>query len=312
MKCVKCGEKAVIHLRQHNTLALCKEDFLDWIPDQTQRFIEKYKMFGRDDRVLVAVSGGKDSLSLWDILWRLGYTADGLYIGLGIDGGIDYSEESLQLCRKFAAERNLNLQVIGVEQEFGETIPELSDRTHRGRKKPCAVCGLTKRHVMNRAAREGRYDVLVTGHNLDDEAAILLGNTLNWMSGYLVRQWPVLEADRVGLVRKAKPLCRIYERDMAAYALLRGIEYIYDECPYSQGSKSLFYKEMLNRLEAERPGAKMSFYVAFLEAKERGLFAQQADPDLERLHSCPSCGQPTTAPGDCAFCRMLARAVESP
>lgn len=309
MKCIKCGEKAVIHLRQHNTLALCKEDFLAWVPEQTQRFIEKYRMFGRSDRALVAVSGGKDSLSLWDILWRLGYSTAGLYIGLGIDGGIGYSDTSLKMCEKFAAERGLQLQVVDVPAEYGGTIPELSERTHRGRKKPCAVCGLVKRHIMNRAAREGGYDVLVTGHNLDDEASILMANTLNWISGYLLRQWPVLEAGPGGLVRKAKPLCRLYERDMAAYALLRGIEYVYEECPYSHGSKSLFYKEMLNRLEAERPGAKMSFYVAFLEAKEQGLFASSTDPALERLHNCPSCGQPTTAPGECAFCRMLARAV---
>jgi len=309
MKCIKCGEKAVIHLRQHNTLALCKEDFLAWVPEQTQRFIEKYRMFGRSDRALVAVSGGKDSLSLWDILWRLGYSTTGLYIGLGIDGGIGYSDTSLKMCEKFAAERGLQLQVVDAPAEYGGTIPELSESTHRGRKKPCAVCGLVKRHIMNRAAREGGYDVLVTGHNLDDEASILMANTLNWISGYLLRQWPVLEAGPGGLVRKAKPLCRLYERDMAAYALLRGIEYVYEECPYSHGSKSLFYKEMLNRLEAERPGAKMSFYVAFLEAKEQGLFASSTDPALERLHNCPSCGQPTTAPGECAFCRMLAKAV---
>jgi len=62
VKCRKCGEKAVINMRQHK-LALCKTHFLDWIPEQTQRFIEKYRMFGPQERVLVAVSGGKDSLS---------------------------------------------------------------------------------------------------------------------------------------------------------------------------------------------------------------------------------------------------------
>jgi uncharacterized protein (TIGR00269 family) len=92
---------------------------------------------------------------------------------------------------------------------------------------------------------------------------------------------------------------------MAAYALLRGIAYIYEECPYAEGAKSIYYKELLNKLEADRPGAKLSFYVSFLEAKEGGLFTAQADPELEKLHTCPSCGQPTTAPGECAFCRMI-------
>jgi hypothetical protein len=67
MKCRICGQKAVVNMRHHK-LALCKKHYLEWIPEQTERFIEKYKMFTRQEKVLVAVSGGKDSLSLWDIL----------------------------------------------------------------------------------------------------------------------------------------------------------------------------------------------------------------------------------------------------
>src|SRR3989304_566317 len=85
MKCRKCGATAAINMRQHK-LALCEEHFREWMPEQTQRFVEKYRMFAPEDKILVAVSGGKDSLSLWDILHRLGYQADGLYIGVGIDG----------------------------------------------------------------------------------------------------------------------------------------------------------------------------------------------------------------------------------
>jgi uncharacterized protein (TIGR00269 family) len=313
MKCRKCGEKAVINMRQHK-LALCKEHFPQWMVEQTQRFIEKYHMFEKHERVLVAVSGGKDSLSLWDILWQLGYQADGLYIGLGIDGGFGYSDESQRLAEKFARERGLRLRVVNVLQTYGESIPQMAERTTRGRGKPCAVCGLTKRHIMNRVAREEGYDVLVTGHNLDDEAAVLFANTLNWQVGYLARQGPLLPA-MAGMVRKAKPLCRFYEREMTAYALVRGIDYIYDECPYAAGSKTIYYKELLNQLEAERPGAKLNFYLSFLQAKEKGLLPMasargEADEEVgaggEALHPCPTCGQPTTAPGQCAFCRMVA------
>ncbi|HZD56405.1 MAG TPA: ATP-binding protein [Anaerolineales bacterium] len=304
MKCRKCGEKAAINMRQHR-LALCKEHYLEWIPEQTERFIHKYKMFAPEERVLVAVSGGKDSLSLWDVLWRLGYAADGLYIGLGINGGIHYSDESRQFCEAFAQERGLHWGVVEVAEQYGETIPEMAARTTRGKGKPCSVCGLAKRHIMNRIARDEGYDVLVTAHNLDDEAAVLFGNTINWMSGYLVRQSPVLEATHPGLVRKAKPFCRFYERETAAYALLRGIDYIYEECPYSVGAKSLYYKNLLNTLEAERPGAKLTFYLSFLQAKETGLFEGKANGARETLNTCPTCGQPTTAPGECSFCRMV-------
>ena len=79
---------------------------------------------------------------------------------------------------------------------------------------------------MNRVAREGGYAVLATGHNPDDEAAVLFQNTMHWQTGYLVRQAPVLPTSDAGFVRKVKPLCRLYERETAAYALLREIEYV--------------------------------------------------------------------------------------
>jgi len=311
MKCRVCGQKAVVNMRQHK-LALCKDHYLEWIPEQTERFIEKYKMFTREQKVLVAVSGGKDSLSLWDILQRLGVQADGLYICLGIDDqrsptgeGLSYSSESQRLTEKFAAERSLKLHIVDVQKEYGATIQQFALKSHRGRGKPCSVCGLVKRHVMNRIARDFGYDVLATGHNLDDEAAVLFGNTLTWAGEYLLRQGPVLPGTP-GLARKVKPLCRIYEREMLAYALLRGIEYIYDECPFSVGSTSIYYKQLLNRLESDRPGAKQSFYLSFLEARKSGLFAEREEIQAE-LHLCSNCGQPTSAPGLCSFCRMMSR-----
>jgi uncharacterized protein (TIGR00269 family) len=224
---------------------------------------------------------------------------------LGIDAGVSYSLNSLKYARAFAQERNLNLHVVDIQAEYGETIPELAARTHRGHYKPCSVCGLAKRHVMNRIARQNNYTALLTGHNLDDEAAILFGNTLSWMGPYLLHQSPVLEADKPGLVRKVKPLCRIYEREMAAYALLRGIHYIQDECPFAENSISIYHKELLNKLESDRPGAKLNFYLSFLRAKRNGLFSPAADEHAELLHTCPECGQPTSAPGICVFCRMF-------
>ena len=309
MKCRKCAEKAVINMPQHH-MGLCREHYLEWIPEQTARFIKKYGMFKTGEKVLVAVSGGKDSLSLWDILQQLGYQADGLYISLGIDGGIAYSHESERLASAFAAARGLRLHVVDVSLETGATIPEIARRTHRGQEKPCSACGLVKRHEMNRVARDLGYAVLATGHNLDDEAAVLFGNTLIWAGEYLLRQGPVLP-EAPGLARKVKPLCRFYEREMTAYALLRGIEYIYAECPYAVGSTSIYYKELLNRLENDRPGAKLSFYLSFLEARARGLFAPVEQLRAE-LHACPGCGQPTSAPGLCSFCRMVERLRSGP
>jgi tRNA-5-methyluridine54 2-sulfurtransferase len=302
MRCRKCGERAAINMRQHK-LALCREHFLEWVPEQTEKAIHHYKMFSRSEKVLVAVSGGKDSLSLWDVLHRLGYMADGLYIDLGIDLPLPYSQTSKLLCQTFAAARGLTLHVESASERLGAPIPAAASISHRGRDKPCSVCGLVKRHIMNRMARDGGYAVLVTGHNLDDEAAVLMHNTMIWAGGYLARQSPVLPADRPGLARKTKPFCRMYERETAAYALLREIEYIYEECPFVIGSSTLEYKQILDRIETDRPGAKLQFYLSFLQAKEGGLFAPTAS-GAEELHACTRCGQPTSAPEMCTFCRL--------
>jgi uncharacterized protein (TIGR00269 family) len=303
LKCSKCGGLAVINMRQHR-LRLCAEHFVEWLARTVQRTIETYGMFGPEDKVLVAVSGGKDSLALWDVLLRLGYEAEGMYIGLGIDEGIGYSHTSLEMCKKFVNEHHPDavLHVEDVAERYGETIPDLARTRLRGKGKPCAVCGLVKRHVMNRVARDEGFTAIATGHNMDDEVAVLMQNTLHWETGYLARQAPVL-SERDGLARKVKPLVRIYEREAAAYALVRGIDYIYDECPFAVGSTTNFYKELLNKLELRSPGAKQQFYLQFLRARDGGRLSFSETARVE-LHPCRRCGQPTSAGDLCAFCRL--------
>jgi tRNA-5-methyluridine54 2-sulfurtransferase len=303
MKCHKCGATAVIQMRQHR-LQLCAAHFVEWAGITTQRAIETYQMFSPGDRVLVAVSGGKDSLSLWDLLLNLGYQAEGLYINLGIDEGIAYSVKSSEMCYKFVAQHHpeARLHVVDVGAEYGQTIPVLARTKKRGQAKPCAVCGLIKRHIMNRVARDGGFAAIVTGHNLDDEAAVLMQNTLHWQTGYLARQAPVLD-ERGGLARKVKPFVRLYEREAAAYALVRGLDYVYEECPFAKGSTTNFYKELLNQLELTSPGTKQQFYLQFLRARDAGRVAFAEGGELT-LQPCAQCGQPTTAGGVCAFCRL--------
>jgi uncharacterized protein (TIGR00269 family) len=306
MKCRRCTQTAAINMRQHK-LALCAEHYLEWFTHQTQRFIRKYRMFDPGDRILVAVSGGKDSLALWDVLDRLDYQADGLHLNLGINHETTYSLVSLQKTQSFAHDRNINLMIVDVVDEEGASIPEAARLTLRGKNKPCSICGITKRHIINRIGLEHGYDVLVTGHNLDDEVAVLFGNTINWQSGYLMRQHPVLEGKPEGFIRKAKPFFRFYERETAAYAFLRGIDYIQEECPYAIGAKTIYYKGILNQMEAKRPGLKLNFYLSFLKAKQEGLFSRDRLIQIEDLHPCESCGQPTTAPGQCTYCRTWER-----
>jgi uncharacterized protein (TIGR00269 family) len=304
MRCKRCRGPVVIEVRRHNA-AFCRDCFFHYLGQQVTRAIAKHRMLAPTDRVLVAVSGGKDSLALWDLLLGLGYQADGLYLGLGIGG---YSERSKQVCRDFAAARGAELVVHDLAHEQGYTIPQAAGKHGRS---SCGVCGLSKRYVFNRAALEGGYDVVATGHNLDDEAAVLFGNTMRWDTAAMARQFPVLEATRPGLVKKVKPLYRVAERETAAYCVLKGIDYVIEECPLVAGNTQMRHKETLNQLEEASPGTKHTFLFGYLDrAAELLRVADDAD-----LTECARCGMVTVAPEDpaeeavCAFCRSRARLV---
>ena len=297
-KCRACKAPAIIDLPRHNA-HFCAEHFLELCRRQVVKAIERFDMFGPDDRILVAVSGGKDSLAVWDLLVDLGYHADGLYIGLGIG---EYSDTSAEYARAFAAERSLHLIEISLRADYGYDVPTAARASKRV---PCSACGISKRHLFDKAALDGGYTVLVTGHNLDDEAAVLFGNTLRWDVEYLSRQLPVLPA-RHGFPKKAKPLIRLTEREMAAWCIVRGIDYLVEECPMAAGNKHLAYKESLNAIEAQSPGSKAAFYLNFLD-NMAPLLAGRSVADTDALLRCTSCGAPTT--GDlCAFCRVAEKA----
>lgn len=300
MRCRSCRAPAVMDVRRHNA-AFCAPCFMRHCREQVSRAIESYKMVTPDERILVAVSGGKDSLALWDILLDLGLHADGLYIGLGIG---EYSDESAVYARDFARARDAHLVEVSIPDEFGFDIPTGARAAKRA---PCSACGLSKRHLFNSSAVEGGYDVVATGHNLDDEAAVLFGNVLRWDAAYLGRQYPVLPA-APGFARKVKPLVRLGERETAAYCVLKGIDYIVEECPMASGNRHLGYKEALNSIEETSPGSKAAFYFGFLE-RIAPLVQPVAEEERDGIHPCPGCGSPTVS-DVCAFCKLASRAVE--
>jgi uncharacterized protein (TIGR00269 family) len=311
MKCKVCRGHAVVDVRRHNA-AFCGEHFIEHVTNQVARTIKEFDMFGPDDRLLVAVSGGKDSLAIWDILLELGYDATGFYLDLGIGG---YSTRSKEAAVAFADLRNAKLIVRSLSEEHGYTVPELSKLTARV---PCSGCGLNKRYEFNRAALEEGFDILVTGHNLDDEVATLFGNVLHWNTDMLARQAPVLnerlfgsgDTSRIVMAKKVKPLVRIAERESAAFAVLRGIDYIVEECPMVEGNTQHRYKEAMTLLEESSPGTKHMMYFGFLK---RAAERFQGESDEVELAACVECGAVTIAVTEgeprCSFCKTKSLAL---
>ncbi len=295
-KCTICktknkNEKAVVYL-PHHRLALCKEHFIQWFEKRVEKTIKEFKMFSKKDRILVAVSGGKDSLALWNTLVKLGYNAEGFYIDLGIG---QYSQDSKNLALSFAKKINKPLHIIALQEEIA-TIPQIKEVTNRP---ACSGCGTLKRYYMNKFARENNYNVIATGHNLDDEVAVLFGNTLRWDIDFLKRQYPVLKEEN-GFVKKVKPLCKITEKEAALYSFFNNIEYIEYECPFSEGASSIEYKEFISKLEEKHPGTKLQFYTNFLKKMYPILNKEDLTEDLKK---CRICGEPSFN-DVCSVCKL--------
>jgi len=300
VKCTKCGREAVVKLRHHN-LKLCEEHFFEYFEKRVEKAIRKYDMFTRSDRVLVAVSGGKDSMTLWYVLNRLGYRADALFVKTWSG---DLAFPAIEKIEKLGKELGREVHVIDSTAYFeGLSTYEIAKLLRRT---VCSICGTVRRYLMNKFAVENGYDVLATGHNLDDEATVLLGNILHWQSDYIYRSWPVLEKVHEKFVKKVKPLVLLYEDEVRLYADLRGIDYLKNACPFSLSATSTLYKRILNELEREQPGVKIRFYTGFLKEKEK-LFRLE-DKHVE-LRECERCGYPTTS-RICSFCRLREGVLE--
>ena len=190
-------------------ISLCKEHYSKWYRRRVEKTIKKYKMFSEEEKILIAVSGGKDCFALWHSLVNLGYDVDGLFIDLGIE---KTSEKVKKIILDFARKIGREIYVIDLKKEIA-TIPILRKVI---RKPTCSICGTIKRYYMNKFAREHGYDVLTTGHNLDDEVSVLFGNIINWNIEYLKKQYPVLR-EGYGFVRKVKPLCKMSEEENKTY-----------------------------------------------------------------------------------------------
>ncbi len=293
MKCKICKDTAVMALPSHHT-AFCAPCYLDFFKRQVERGIHGQKLFTHEDRILIALSGGKDSLALALELSRQGYAITGLHIDLGIPGS---SPAARGVTERFCAGHGIELTVVETAAE-GLAIPLVKERLRRP---ICSACGKIKRHIFNRTALKGGYTALATGHNLDDEVARLTSNTLRWDQAYLSDQAPLLESED-GFARKVKPLWRLSEFETAGYAFLTGIEHHHAPCPYSKGASFTVYKRLWQELEEAMPGRKLDFYQGFLE-RGRPAFAGREAESGARLAPCARCGCPSSAEV-CGVCRI--------
>jgi uncharacterized protein (TIGR00269 family) len=291
-KCKRCSGRGQMGLPSHNTI-FCSDCFLLFCRNAVAKAMKKFGI-PRETDLLVAVSGGKDSLAVWDILNELGYRTRGVHVNLGID---TFSDESVRAVEEFASSRNLPWSSHSIADLLGWTIDEIRPRTRRS---ICSICGAIKRQMLNRLAVDLGYGTVVSGHNLDDEAGRLLGNILRNRTQYFDKQYPYLPSPHPRMPAKLKPLYRLESHELRAYCHFASIRPHSASCPYARGASSHKVKEALNLLETKMPGTKRDFLFSYLRNRK------PPQTDLSELRLCEKCGAPSWLPV-CSVCALKAQ-----
>jgi tRNA(Ile)-lysidine synthase TilS/MesJ len=290
LKCRICQKvKEGVYLRSYN-LKICLDCFLDFFRRRVKETIERFKMFSTEDKIAVAISGGKDSMALARVLKDLGYNITLFHINCQIKEN-DYSEKSQKAVEEFAKIENLPLRILDFKDEIGIDV-KLAAKISK--KEICGVCGMIKRYLLNREAKD--FDVIVTGHTLNDEAASLLKSLIFWQEGFIRRQFPVLREEE-SLKKKAKPLTFCFERETKLFCDILKLSYLKERCPLRGGTYVLF-KKIIEELEEEMPSSVLNFYKGFLKRKR--ILGKEKP---EKLSPCKKCGYLTVAE-ICNFCKL--------
>lgn len=293
MKCTRCKETAIVSLPSHNA-GFCSPCFLLFFQRQVQKAIRDKRLFTFADRIIIALSGGKDSLALAWQLQKLGYDIAGLHIDLAIPQSSPIARDHAE---RFCTFNNIKLFILELDK-LGLPIPEINKKIKRP---VCSICGKIKRYYFNKFALDNNFTVLATGHNLDDEVARLFSNVFRWDEAYLGDQGPLLP-DENGFVRKVKPLYRLSEFETANLCFIAGIDYGFSPCPYSKGASFTFYKTLFDELEHKQPGSKLSFYKGFLNRGQKAFSGLNMNRGV-KPSPCVKCGYPTSKE-TCGVCRI--------
>lgn len=298
-KCRFCERPAIVRLRYAN-LSLCDEHFKKYYMGRIKKILDKHRIRGE---ILVAVSGGKDSMALLHALNEISKVEDSIgitafHINLGI---YDYSQKSEDVVKKFAKEIGVVLITYDLKKEIGHTIPEIA-RTSR--RPPCAVCGIIKRWVFNKVAYENGFDYVATGHNIDDVSTIFLKALLTQDIYTIIRAQSEFSPSKIDvkLVGRIRPQFYLSEMENRLYVELNNIPVIEEACPLSIGATTHKYRSIWDSILRMNPASQINLVRSILKLRSQMII------DEPQLVQCKKCGYPTKSKaGICAFCRLMER-----
>lgn len=293
--CSACAEPAVFFQR-HTGLHLCGLHLIEEVERNVRTTISSRQMICPDDRVAVALSGGKDSTALLLILNRLlASRTDVQLVAITVDEGIHgYREDTIRSAEDLVSRLGIEHHCISFSELFGGTLDTfLKNRPEQA----CSICGILRRKALIVGAELAGATKLATGHNLDDEAQSVMMNVLRGDLPRLIRD---TGTDSSGLfIPRIKPLSYMYEKEIAAYLMLSGAWNDLPECPYAVHALRREARSILATLEYRYPGTMLNLMKSKIKIKEACLGKIPSEP----IRHCRECGDPCS--GDlCQLCRL--------
>jgi uncharacterized protein (TIGR00269 family) len=303
--CTGCKRRNAFFLRPYSGEKLCKKCFAESVEAKVRGTIIKYSMFRFDDRVAVAVSGGKDSISLLHILAKTERAhPKASLVAVTVDEGIKgYRDEALAIAAANCETLGIEHHVVSFKKLYGFTLDEIITRAELNGEREltaCAYCGVLRRRALNVAARGVCADKVATAHTLDDEVQTGLMNIFRGDLLRLAKEKPVTDEVHPRLVQKVKPFCEIPERESTLYAYVKRFRFQYTPCPYASEALRNDIRVMLNRMEEKRAGTKFAVF----KSMERIRLALDEVVKKEEFRECVECGEPASS-GLCRTCEML-------
>ncbi len=307
-RCSKCSRQAIAVIK-YARLKLCREHFTAYIERKVESILRKYKLLTGTRKIVLAVSGGKDSMAMTWLLWRLAQKYPIKLLAINIDLGIgSYSKQSSDIVKKYSRELGIEYVIVRLKELVRHNIEDLSKLARRS---TCSVCGLVKRYLLNLVALESKADYVALGHNLDDILAYSLKSFLSGDYISLVKFTPVTQFVNDIAVGRLRPLYKVYEREALLLALVNRIPFVVDECPLRPESSIEFrIKSFLNNLEEEKPGIK----IQWINNLEKTLKSIQSNIEVEnstQIHKCKYCGLLSKS-GICGFCNTTKKVLGKP
>jgi tRNA-5-methyluridine54 2-sulfurtransferase len=298
MKC-HCQSKAVIEL-QH--AALCKSHFIRYFEEKVFKTINKHRLIDRDEKLCIATSGGKDSLTVLYLTKKYlkKYKMDNELVALAVDEGIEgYRAKTLEDLKKFCEEQEVKLNIVSFEKGLGKSLDEAYPIINKGTsKKPCNVCGVWRRYLLNKYARDLGATKVVTGHNLDDEAQAIVMNMFKANTKLAGRLGPISGVQEHKLfTQRVKPLYFCNEKEVRLYTLLKGWQVEFTECPYAHSGYRHEIQSMLNDFEEKYSGTKQGIVNSFL------ALLPLLKEEKGEIGKCKECGEAANK-GVCNACKM--------